>query len=235
VLQLLQPMMPMNTFLFASFSSSNCLDTVPIRTDKKRKKTIMNHVTVPFRGTLTIVFGPLFYPSGPTFPMVIGHMAFFSGLRRRGAQADCCAGAVLKFTLAASTYTAPTITLNLVSCVFTTPHHQGKPGEARAHPKNRLVPLKPSATISKPRQLGVPLDLYTSPACDTTPNAPHRQIHTFCTFALAPHAFPYFARWTICLRSYPSPPVHPCHPQARPVYSVKEVVACASPTCRLPF
>ena len=53
------------------------------------------------------------------------------------AQAECCAGAVLKFTMGGCTYTAPTITLNLVSCVFTTPHHQ--PASARI-PKNRPVP-----------------------------------------------------------------------------------------------
>ncbi|KAH6998629.1 hypothetical protein BKA56DRAFT_31284 [Ilyonectria sp. MPI-CAGE-AT-0026] len=49
----------------------------------------------------------------------------------------------------------------------------------RAHPKNRQGPLKPSAPISRPRQIRVARDLHAAPAPGTGPDAPVATEHTF--------------------------------------------------------
>lgn len=96
-----------------------------------------------------------------------------------------CAQAVLRFTVAKRLQTAPAITLNLVRCVFTTPHHQ--PARKRARiPKIARSPRKPSAAISNPRQLGVARDLHAFYARGTCPDAPRHRIHTFSTPSPSP-------------------------------------------------
>lgn len=62
----------------------------------------------------------------------------------------------------------------------------------RAHPKNRQGPLKPSAPISRPRQIRVARDLHAAPAPGTGPDAPRRH---------RTHFFP----WTTTFRGLSSP------------------------------
>lgn len=140
-------------------------------------------------------------------------------LARVGRRSCFFAGGVLKITAGGVFITAPTVTANLVSCVFTTPHHQGKASPVKRARIRKIAwsPLKPSATISKPRQLGVPLDLCTSPACDANPNSPQRQINHFCTFSLALsrpprlHTIRYIGSRAayLCFHPSPSTPVSP--------------------------
>lgn len=68
-------------------------------------------------------------------------------------QPEACAGIVLKCTVVSRARTAPAITPNLVSCVFTTPSS----ASARI-PKIARSPRKPSASISNRRKPRVSRD-----------------------------------------------------------------------------
>lgn len=98
---------------------------------------------------------------------------------------SACAGAVLKCTVAKRRRTAPAITLNLVSCVFTTPHHQAARERARI-PKIARSPRKPSAAISNPRQLGVARDLHPPTLEAPAPTRPRHRIRTFFNPSVSP-------------------------------------------------
>lgn len=157
--------------------------------------------------------------------------AMHQSARRFGPEArdSGCAQAVLRFTVAKRPQTAPAITLNLVHCVFTTPHHQ--PAKRARIPKIARSPRKPSATISNPRQLGVARDLHAFYARGTCPDAPRHRIHTFSTPSPWHHVCG-FPRVPESLVQFPTPRLAG-RLTARPtrLYLVSNDIRRASTTC----